>query len=191
MIDIEPDGPTKPGGADGIPTHDGADDVRIISNDIGKATDLFFTCTGAPATVNDVTIANNILRGRALTILITGFTTVPRSNYLIENNQSDSPTQTVYGAGMIRLRNVVNAVISNNTAPVGSKPAVTVNGSNKVTIGNNHFPGATSLVVVDQPPSDFPATSKAAVQWGAKSGVVTHCGNDFGSAGSQTDSPCT
>jgi hypothetical protein len=191
MVDIEPDGPTTAAGPDGIPAHGGADDVRFISNDVGKADSLFFTVVGARANVNNVTIANNTLHGKALSMLILAYTELPRSNFLIENNTSDSPTQGVYGGGMIRLRNITKAVIRNNVGPVGDKPAVTVNGSKDVTVADNQFPGSTTLLLVDQPPRDFslekPATK---AEWSATGSAVVHCGNSYGPAGSQADGRC-
>jgi hypothetical protein len=195
LIDIEPDGvTTAPLVTGGPPTHGGANDVRILNNDIYDAQDMFLTITGYAATVSNVSVIGNRLHGKALSIQVMGYTNVPRTGYDIENNVSDTPSKSVYGMGMIRLRNVTNSVVKNNIAPVGGhKAAVAINGSTNIDISGNSFLGATTVTLVDVLPpglSGPKATAAIVGQWSGHSSKIVHCSDLYGSAPVSHDAVC-
>lgn len=106
-IDLEPNG-----GAWGVDT------VLVTDNTFGPGR-LNFLAAHGTGQVDNVTVSNNQLIGRAMNSSIKGSTTYPRTNFVIENNTSASGYGNPSG-GIISFNTANGVRVSNNTQPAES-----------------------------------------------------------------------
>ncbi len=101
-IDLEPNGPSW-----------GARNVHVRGNTIGPGRLLFVAAAGR-GPVNDIVVADNVLRGHILNVIVDPPPPTRRQNVYIVGNTSDTPATRP----PIRLTRVDGIVVAGNTQPM-------------------------------------------------------------------------
>lgn len=188
VFDIEPDSGTSKD-AEGYPTYGGAADIRILDNEVGPGSVLFFgnVVPFKDVVTKNIEISRNRLRGIALSVWAEGHRDLHYRNYTITDNTSD----TVYAGprGSIELRYVDGALVSGNTQRFHPESefwsaGVKSWGSSDVVVVDNRFPDADVVLQVDKARFGSPWNGDAG-------GRHLACGNRFGFHAARLDAVCS
>ncbi len=121
--------------------------ITFSNNIVGPGRLFFLSCGGAPAQTQDVSIVNNHLTGRALTVHVWGDPGV-RSDFTVTGNTSDDGASQS-GGGVIYFHGTSNVVVANNVQPVQPDrgiSGVSLESATNVTVTGNTFPDAVAPV---------------------------------------------
>jgi hypothetical protein len=126
--------------------------VTIRDNRFGPGRLLFLASGGAPGTVEDITVANNVLVGKALMIQVTPPVGTRRSRIHVTGNVSDmgfgSPSS------LMTFDRIDDLEVSGNRNPLQANramTAITVRESCGVVVKNNDFPNSIAEVAILSP----------------------------------------
>jgi hypothetical protein len=126
--------------------------VTIRDNRFGPGRLLFLASGGAPGTVEDITIANNVLIGKALIIQVTPPVGTRRSRIHVTGNVSDMGFGSA--GSLMAFDRIDDLEVSGNRNPLQANramTAITVRESCGVVVKNNDFPGSVAEVAIVSP----------------------------------------
>jgi hypothetical protein len=125
-IDLEPNAPSWR-----------VSDVFVLDNTVGEGR-LLFVASHGQGRVNNVVIARNALTGHALTVDVVAGEGGRRSNWIVDDNTSDTPLRR----RALRFRGVDGVRVRGNRQPVSGEYAVALSDVCGARITDNDFDGA-------------------------------------------------
>jgi hypothetical protein len=138
-----------------------AEHVHLQANRVGNYTNFLLGAVGGGPGVNDVWLQGNRVSGGNGVSVAAGFTKQLRRGLHILWNIGTGSARPPSGAaqpGLIQLTNLDGVEIHGNTQAVGGVPAISLDRVCNLTVANNSFPGASTVLQVLAPCPSTAAT---------------------------------